>query len=125
MDSSPPENVGFFANAQDFHIDELNNYNVNGNQYFFTSDQATLIEVLDPILDASHTRDRARSPPNSACFPGTRIDVIKAIVAWADSMLLWNTHVLWLYGFVGCGKSAIALATCVQIKREVVMADHL
>jgi hypothetical protein len=36
--------------------------------------------------------------------------VISAIVAWADSTLLWNAHVLWLYGYVGCGKSAIALA---------------
>jgi adenylylsulfate kinase-like enzyme len=44
--------------------------------------------------------------------------VIKAIVAWADSTLLWNTHVLWLYGFVGCGKSAIALAIALKFERR-------
>ncbi|KAJ2925852.1 hypothetical protein H1R20_g11242, partial [Candolleomyces eurysporus] len=57
-------------------------------------------------------------PPDSACFPGTRIDVIRMIVAWADSTLLRNTHVLWLYGFVGCGKSAIALAIALKFERR-------
>ncbi|KAJ2913606.1 hypothetical protein MD484_g6818, partial [Candolleomyces efflorescens] len=90
----------------------------SGNQYVLTNDQATLLQLLQPILDASHTRDRQSSPPNSACFPGTRVEVIKSIVAWAESTLLWNTHVLWLYGFVGCGKSAIALAIALKFERR-------
>ncbi|KAJ2913604.1 hypothetical protein MD484_g6814, partial [Candolleomyces efflorescens] len=121
MDNSPPEkNGGVFPNARDFHIDEQNNYNVNGNQYVqvFTSDQATLIQALNPILDASHTRDLATCPPNSACFPDTRVDVIKVLVEWADSTLLWNTHILWLHGFVGCGKSALALAVALKFERR-------
>ncbi|RXW12475.1 hypothetical protein EST38_g13379, partial [Candolleomyces aberdarensis] len=77
-----------------------------------------LIQLLRPILNASHTRDRETSPPNSACFPGTRTDVIRTIVTWADSTLLWNTHVLWLYGYVGCGKSAIALAIALKFERR-------
>ncbi|KAJ2922053.1 hypothetical protein H1R20_g15044, partial [Candolleomyces eurysporus] len=77
-----------------------------------------LIRLLRPIPDASHTRDRKLSPPNSACFPGTRTDVIRRIVAWADSTLLWNTHVLWLYGYVGCGKSAIALAIALKFEER-------
>ncbi|KAJ2930590.1 hypothetical protein H1R20_g6504, partial [Candolleomyces eurysporus] len=40
------------------------------------------------------------------------------IVAWVNSTLLWNTHVLWLYGFVGCGKSAIALAISLKFERR-------
>jgi hypothetical protein len=44
--------------------------------------------------------------------------VIKVIVDWADSTLLWNMHVLWLYGFVGCGKSAIALAIALKFERR-------
>ncbi|KAJ2913605.1 hypothetical protein MD484_g6819, partial [Candolleomyces efflorescens] len=115
---SPRENVGFFTNAHNFQIVEQNNYIINGNQYIFTSDQATLIQLLSPILEASHTRDRVKSPPNSACFPGTRVEVIKTIMAWADSVLLWNTHVLWLYGFVGCGKSAIALAVALVFEER-------
>ncbi|RXW25379.1 hypothetical protein EST38_g463 [Candolleomyces aberdarensis] len=110
MAENPPASarVETFSNAHDFQIGVQNNHIVHRNQYI-SNDQATLIQLLQPILDASHTRDREKSPPNSACFPGTRIDVIRTIVAWADSSLLWNTHVLWLYGFVGCGKSAIAL----------------
>ncbi|RXW13117.1 hypothetical protein EST38_g12736 [Candolleomyces aberdarensis] len=77
-----------------------------------------LIRILRPIPDASHTRDRETSPPNSACFPSTRIEIIRRIVAWADSTLLRNTHVLWLYGFVGCGKSAIALAIALKFERR-------
>ncbi|RXW22625.1 hypothetical protein EST38_g3228 [Candolleomyces aberdarensis] len=77
-----------------------------------------LIQLLQPIPDASHTRDREISPPNSACFPGTRQEVIQAIVSWAKSSLLWNTHVLWLYGYVGCGKSAIALAIALKFERS-------
>ncbi|KAJ2913595.1 hypothetical protein MD484_g6808, partial [Candolleomyces efflorescens] len=118
MDNSPPETGGFFPNARDFHIDEQKNYSANGNQYFFTSDQATLIQALNPILDASHTRDLATCPPNSACFPDTRVDVIKVLVEWADSTLLWNTHILWLHGFVGCGKSALALAIALKFERR-------
>ncbi|KAJ2913596.1 hypothetical protein MD484_g6809, partial [Candolleomyces efflorescens] len=120
MDNSPPENGGVFPNAHDLHIDELNNYIVHGNQYIqvLASDQATLIRALNPILDASHTRDLATCPPNSACLPDTRVDVIKVLVEWADSILLWNTHILWLHGFVGCGKSALALAIALKFERR-------
>ncbi|KAJ2931115.1 hypothetical protein H1R20_g6011, partial [Candolleomyces eurysporus] len=116
MAESSPTHVEIFPNAHNFKIGEQNNYTVNGN--YISNDQATLIQLLQPILDASHTRDRETSPPNSACFPGTRTDVIRMIVAWADSTLLWNTHVLWLYGFVGCGKSAIALAIALKFERR-------
>ncbi|KAJ2921591.1 hypothetical protein H1R20_g15499, partial [Candolleomyces eurysporus] len=109
MAESPPAHVEIFSNAHDFQIGEQKNYVIHGNQYISSNDQATLIQLLKPILDASHTRDRETAPPNSACLPGTRIDIIDMIVPWADSTLLWNTHVLWLHGYVGCGKSAIAL----------------
>ena len=39
-------------------------------------------------------------------------------MAWANSSLLFNTHVLWLYGYVGCGKSAIALAIALRLERS-------
>ncbi|KAJ2933094.1 hypothetical protein H1R20_g4013, partial [Candolleomyces eurysporus] len=118
MAESPPVHVEILSNAQNIQIGEQNNCVVNGNQYISSNDRATLIQLLQPILDASHTRDRETSPPNSACFPGTRTDVIRAIVAWADSTLLWNTHVLWLYGYVGCGKSAIALAVALKFEER-------
>ncbi|RXW15750.1 hypothetical protein EST38_g10104, partial [Candolleomyces aberdarensis] len=117
MAESPPVHVEILSNARNIQIGEQNNYIVNGNQYI-SNDQATLIQLLLPILDASHTRDRETSPPNSACFPGTRTDVIRTIMAWANSTLLWNTHVLWLYGYVGCGKSAIALAVALKFEER-------
>ncbi|RXW23750.1 hypothetical protein EST38_g2100 [Candolleomyces aberdarensis] len=117
MAESPPVHVEILPNAHNIQIGEQNNYIVNGN-YISSNDQATLIKLLKPILDASHTLDREISPPNSACFPVTRITVIRAIVTWADSTLLWNTHVLWLYGYVGCGKSAIALVIALKFERR-------
>ncbi|RXW13282.1 hypothetical protein EST38_g12575 [Candolleomyces aberdarensis] len=118
MAESAPVHVEILSNAHNIQIGELKHTIVNGNQYTFSNDQATFIQLLRPILDASHTRDKETSPPNSACFPGTRTDVIRAIVAWADSTLLWNTHILWLHGYVGCGKSAIALAIALKFERR-------
>ncbi|RXW20102.1 hypothetical protein EST38_g5762 [Candolleomyces aberdarensis] len=56
MAESPPANVEIFPNAHNFQIGEQKNYIVNGN-YICSNDQATLIQLLQPILDASHTRD--------------------------------------------------------------------
>ncbi|TEB20806.1 hypothetical protein FA13DRAFT_201438 [Coprinellus micaceus] len=65
--------------------------------------------LLNPILDASHTRNRTLSPPNSKCFPGTREKVFKKVDSWIDSSLLFgNPHIMWIHGYAGCGKSAIA-----------------
>ncbi|RXW18554.1 hypothetical protein EST38_g7305 [Candolleomyces aberdarensis] len=70
-----------------------------------------LFELLQPIKDASHTRDRKRSPPDSACIAGTRKGVIEWIITWVASsisVLIRRPHILWVYGYAGCGKSAIA-----------------
>ncbi|RXW15208.1 hypothetical protein EST38_g10652 [Candolleomyces aberdarensis] len=72
-----------------------------------------LIRQLNPIFDASHTRDRRQSPPDSACFPGTRKRVIKKITSWADTDIVLSkrpaVHVYWFHGFAGSGKSAVSL----------------
>ncbi|KAJ2913427.1 hypothetical protein MD484_g6985, partial [Candolleomyces efflorescens] len=49
-----------------------------------SSSREDLLRRLDPILDASHTRDCKRSPPDSKCFPGTREEPIREIIVWAD-----------------------------------------
>ena len=68
-----------------------------------------LATILSPILNADHTRDRATSPPNSQCYPHTREKIIVKYMSWIKSTLRTSPcHVRWLYGFVGCGKSAIA-----------------
>ncbi|KAJ3521188.1 hypothetical protein NMY22_g12418 [Coprinellus aureogranulatus] len=64
---------------------------------------------LNPILDASYTRNMTLSPPNSKCFPRTRLWVIGYIKQWANNLNLQAVpHILWIFGYAGCGKSAIA-----------------
>ncbi|KAJ2929785.1 hypothetical protein H1R20_g7289, partial [Candolleomyces eurysporus] len=78
-----------------------------------------LFELLRPIKDASHTRDRKRSPPDSACIAGTRKGVIEWIIAWVSSsviLLIKKQHILWVYGYAGCGKSAIAQEISEQVQ---------
>ncbi|KAJ3541721.1 hypothetical protein NMY22_g3783 [Coprinellus aureogranulatus] len=68
-----------------------------------------IFALLNPIEDASHTRNLRLSPPNSQCFPGTRKAVLDDIRAWADSDIdPSEPHIMWVYGYAGCGKSAIA-----------------
>ncbi|KAJ2927978.1 hypothetical protein H1R20_g9100, partial [Candolleomyces eurysporus] len=72
-----------------------------------------LIRQLNPIFDASHTRDRRKSPPDSACFPGTRKVVIEGIISCVDTEIVLSktpvVHIYWFHGFAGSGKSAVSL----------------
>ncbi|KAF6752701.1 hypothetical protein DFP72DRAFT_449322 [Ephemerocybe angulata] len=112
MASSPPsqanQGTDFFLGAHNFSIE--NQYNVGEQTIVMKSGNLGLLDILNPIPDASYTRNRKTSPPDSSCLPGTRQDVLKKVTSWADSSLLgWNNRpVMWLYGYVGCGKSAIA-----------------
>ncbi|KAJ3528850.1 hypothetical protein NMY22_g9245 [Coprinellus aureogranulatus] len=73
--------------------------------------QIDLFAMLNPIPDASHSRNIDLSPPHSQCFHGTRKSVLKKIRSWVNSSLIFdNPHILWVYGYAGCGKSAVALA---------------
>ncbi|KAJ3517842.1 hypothetical protein NMY22_g13878 [Coprinellus aureogranulatus] len=121
------------------HIKQVSNANFGSN--YGTINQVTTIHnfptslppALIPIPDASHTRNRRISPPDSACMPGTRQDAIQRISAWAaDDEGEWveledletdsddesvvkaswpgRKPILWLCGPVGCGKSAISQA---------------
>ncbi|RXW22178.1 hypothetical protein EST38_g3679 [Candolleomyces aberdarensis] len=107
-------------------IGQLNAYHVEGNlrliQQSIPPEDITLFDLLRPITDASHARDRKRAPPDAACFPGTRTEVIRAILSWAISSLLvrWQ-HVIWLYGYAGSGKSAIAQEVCEQIQGAMLL----
>ncbi|TEB22698.1 hypothetical protein FA13DRAFT_1475711 [Coprinellus micaceus] len=106
MDVAVGDGAEIFANAVGWRVEQIN---------IIVQTMATqgLAAVLKPISDASHMRNRVCSPPNSQCFPGTRRQVMKKIRTWMDSSLLRNhPHIFWVYGYVGCGKSAIAQAIC-------------
>ncbi|RXW12880.1 hypothetical protein EST38_g12975 [Candolleomyces aberdarensis] len=79
-----------------------------------------LCSILQPITDASHTRDRKRSPPDSACFPGTRQQVVKNVNTWARSDVTTDPepHLRWMHGYVGSGKSSISQEVCDTSDRE-------
>lgn len=81
-----------------------------------------LADKLRPITDSSHLRNTERSPPDSHCLPGTRDRLIEQIKAWANSGILFRrgvpSHIFWLYGYVGCGKSAIAQTIAENFDKE-------
>ncbi|RXW20233.1 hypothetical protein EST38_g5623 [Candolleomyces aberdarensis] len=119
MASATPPGIPFFSGAHNFHIDQQT---IIVNQHTLRD----LVSRLNPIADASHTRNIKISPPDSACFPGTRERVIKEITNWADTIdeagdgkietvssavvvYAPTPHIFWLHGFAGCGKSAVSL----------------
>ncbi|KAJ2921061.1 hypothetical protein H1R20_g16031, partial [Candolleomyces eurysporus] len=76
----------YFNGASHFQIDHQTINSAAGNQYFLSGGQDLSLR-LNPILDASHTRNRNTSPPDSECFPGTREAVITEITTWADAAI--------------------------------------
>ncbi|RXW18509.1 hypothetical protein EST38_g7353 [Candolleomyces aberdarensis] len=112
-----PQYFENLTGAHHFRIDQqiINLIAGNYNQYTPNGVQ-DLVLLLNPIPDASHTRNRKKSPPDSECFPGTREEPIGEVTAWADSSMVVYPiaigkapHVYWLHGFAGCGKSSISL----------------
>ncbi|TEB27884.1 hypothetical protein FA13DRAFT_1816105 [Coprinellus micaceus] len=94
----------FFEGAHHFGVRQITYI---GN-YF--ADSQSNMDLL-PILDASHTRNRRTSPPDSNCLPGTQQKVLEDIRAWVeDDNVTEANHIFWLCGPVGCGKSAISQA---------------
>ena len=87
-------------------------------------------EAFKPLLDASHTRNRRTSPPDSVCLPGTRTKTIQRIISWSEqapgladeTKKPRGTHILWLCGPVGCGKSAIAQSVAEMVERKKYLA---
>ncbi|RXW14115.1 hypothetical protein EST38_g11740 [Candolleomyces aberdarensis] len=119
----------YFDGAHHFRIDQQIINSVAVNQYQILNVRDDLNLRINPIPDASHTRDRKTSPPDSVCFPGTRESVITEITTWANAVdrdsgtkegeieitvyavVLYTPapHIYWLHGFAGCGKSAVSL----------------
>ncbi|KAJ2931040.1 hypothetical protein H1R20_g6043, partial [Candolleomyces eurysporus] len=53
-------------------------------------------------------------PPDSACTRGTRLEVVKNVTTWTGNNISEadEPHILWMHGYVGCGKSAISQEVC-------------
>ncbi|KAF6752765.1 hypothetical protein DFP72DRAFT_440154 [Ephemerocybe angulata] len=125
MTSQTNQGGRFFEGANQFNVDQQTNigelrigHQGDVHNHYLRSNG---LEDLNPIPDASYTRNRQTSPPDSNCLPGTRLEVIDKIASWADPSTLLNPsnpHVMWLYGYVGCGKSAIAQAVAEKYARK-------
>lgn len=77
------------------------------------------LSLLNPVTHASYTRNRKLSPPDSDCLPGTRKEVIKELKKWTSSSNLFDSdRIMWLYGYVGCGKSALAQAVADDVAKS-------
>ncbi|KAJ2911572.1 hypothetical protein MD484_g8843, partial [Candolleomyces efflorescens] len=108
-------NIGHIANANfgDVNHDTTRVASGSAKTEAEALSSSELEAILTPITDASYTRNRKISPPDSDCFPRTREGVIQGISDWVDSPVLFNPntpHVLWMHGYVGCGKSSISQA---------------
>ncbi|KAJ3522770.1 hypothetical protein NMY22_g11744 [Coprinellus aureogranulatus] len=77
------------------------------------------LSALKPLYDATHLRDQSKCPPKVTCTPGTRRDVTKRLISWASSSdFSKETHICWLYGGSGEGKSTIAQDICVKLEKK-------
>ncbi|QRV88163.1 WD40 repeat protein [Ceratobasidium sp. AG-Ba] len=76
-------------------------------------DQASL-EKLGPTVHASFN-------PNRGCIEGTRVRAIEDIMNWSLDFKS-NQKLLWIYGFAGLGKSAIATSVCELLEERNILA---
>ncbi|RXW12887.1 hypothetical protein EST38_g12966 [Candolleomyces aberdarensis] len=81
-----PLHLEILSGAQGFQLGQQTINVIAGNLNQHLSNAGDLTARLNPIPDASHTRDRKTSPPDSVCFPGTREKVITEITTWADEV---------------------------------------
>ncbi|KAF6743515.1 hypothetical protein DFP72DRAFT_1020250 [Ephemerocybe angulata] len=101
----------FFPNAGNFSI---------GTQHINVISGSREIPELQPIPGASHHRNRRVSPPDSKCCPGTRQQITHKVLQWAmeEQDDAERQYLYWLYGPVGCGKSAIAQLVAEELERS-------
>ncbi|ESK89165.1 nwd2 [Moniliophthora roreri MCA 2997] len=99
-------------------------YRFYGGQFNNVGRDINYINNVDPLHDlwntikdvgASHNSEVRYPPPK--CHPDTRQGVLEMIHKWVYSTSWWD-GILWLYGPVGAGKSAIAQTIAETGQRE-------
>ncbi|KAJ2913544.1 hypothetical protein MD484_g6876, partial [Candolleomyces efflorescens] len=112
--------MSFLEGSHNGHV-ELFAYQIEGGYHVHNAAQdKSMWELLRPIEDASHTRDRKRSPPDSACTQGTRLEVVQNVTIWTGTDIYEadEPHLLWMHGYAGCGKSAISQEVCRKLETQ-------
>ncbi|KAJ3510948.1 hypothetical protein NMY22_g15809 [Coprinellus aureogranulatus] len=134
--SSSDTRVDVFREAHGWNVHDLQITHAGAIQHYYNygagSKFIELAQLLRPLPDASHTRNRKIAPPDSQCVPGTRQDLFSQLHSWVSNGIMesngasqTNTtanrppkHVLWLYGSFGCGKSAVAQSMAEEYSRR-------
>ncbi|KAJ2918154.1 hypothetical protein MD484_g2222, partial [Candolleomyces efflorescens] len=116
--------MNILGGSQNVHVEHFNATHVDSLVHIHSAqvraEDKSLHDLLQPIQDASHTRDRKRSPPDSACTRGTRVDVVQKVTIWTAGGISApdEPHILWMHGYVGSGKSAISQEVCTRSERQ-------
>ncbi|RXW13934.1 hypothetical protein EST38_g11921 [Candolleomyces aberdarensis] len=107
--------MNVLGGSQNARVKHLHAYQVEGGFHLHAGQFSA-----EDKKDASHARDRKRSPPDSACTRGTRLEVVKNVTTWAGGNISSadEPHILWMHGYVGCGKSAISQEVCIWSERQ-------
>ncbi|KAJ2925210.1 hypothetical protein H1R20_g11891, partial [Candolleomyces eurysporus] len=92
-----------FPNARNVNVGDLKVIQVNQSS---AGNASELFQLLDPVTDASYKRNRR---PPKAGKPG-KTDKERLVTPGHVSISVNSIvqHICWMYGHVGCGKSAIA-----------------
>ncbi|KAF9441812.1 hypothetical protein P691DRAFT_538919 [Macrolepiota fuliginosa MF-IS2] len=112
-----PKAIGNFAGAHHFALNSPYMYDITTNHYHMRAD--TLQPMVPFVIEGAEFDSSERAPP-PRCHPGTRQDIMGAILAWRNNNSRAK-RLLWLNGPAGIGKSAI-IQTLAEAEAEAVSA---
>jgi NACHT domain len=92
---------------------------INGFPDGAKSSDSSLLMTLPRALYAAHNSLREDAP--STCLEGTRVAILKEILAWSESKNGEKPPVYWLSGLAGIGKSTIAKTVAERAQEKAML----
>ncbi|KAK7000225.1 NACHT domain-containing protein [Favolaschia claudopus] len=83
---------------------------------FLTEDIALRILYDASATDATH--DAGESFTHPPCHPNTRLEILDHLTTWSQDTSDSASHILWMHGPAGTGKSAIAQSLCEELQAQ-------
>ncbi|KAF8601236.1 hypothetical protein BDV93DRAFT_585628, partial [Ceratobasidium sp. AG-I] len=96
--------------------------NANLNVWKTVDEQTTELRLkgLSPSHSARYDPPETTKLRRNGCMPGTRVEVLDKLKAWAENSKSENIY--WLNGMAGTGKTTIAYSFCDQLKSSLALA---